>query len=76
MSRYFFHIRDGLVFVPDEEGMECRDVSAAREEALFSACDIALSDLRRGVTGPAVTIEIEDEDGHSVPAGAPHRLLH
>ncbi len=34
MSRYFFHIRDGLDLVPDEEGIECIDLFAALEEAL------------------------------------------
>lgn len=76
MSRYFFHIRDGLEFVPDEEGVECRDLLAAWEEALFSAGDIALSDFKRGFAGPAVTIEIEDEEGNAVAAFMPRWLLH
>ena len=76
MSRYFFHIRDGLEFVPDEEGVECRDLFAAWEEALCSAGDIALSDYKRGLLGPAVTIEIEDEEGNVVAAFMPKKLLH
>lgn len=76
MSRHFLHIRDGLEFVPDEEGVECRDLLAAWQEALFSAGDIALSNYKRGFSGPAVTIEIEDEEGNVVAAFMPKKLLH
>jgi hypothetical protein len=76
MSRYFFHIRDGLALVPDEEGVECIDLIAALEEALSSAKDIAMADLRSGCAVGAVTIEIEDEDGNAVVNVAPRHVLH
>jgi hypothetical protein len=76
MSRYFFHIRDGLDLVPDEEGVECIDLVAALEEALSSAQDIALADLRHGSVLGAVTIEIEDEDGNAIVNLAPRHVLH
>jgi hypothetical protein len=66
MSRYFFHIRDGLIFIPDEEGLECRDEFAAWEEALLSARDIAFSDLRNGSTAAPAIIEVEDEEGNAI----------
>jgi hypothetical protein len=75
MSRYFFHIRDGLMYVPDEEGMECRDLLAAYEEALASAGDIALADLRSRAVGTGATIEIEDEDGNAIEQVSSCRVL-
>ena len=75
MSRYFFHIRDGMVLVRDEEGMECRDMLAAFQEALFSARDIAFQDIGSRSAGPAATIEIEDEDGNAITNTASRRML-
>jgi hypothetical protein len=51
MSRYYFHIRDGLRFVPDEEGMECHNLFAVQSEARASARDLteaALKEYSRG----------------------------
>lgn len=76
MSRYFFHIRDGLVFVPDEEGMECRNLMAVWEEALASASDLAVSNFRSSAVGPSATIEIEDEDGNAVEGTVSKQSLH
>jgi hypothetical protein len=65
MSRYFFHIRDGLVFVPDEEGMECRTMAAVLDEARASARDLA-SEALWSSESPLASIEIEDEEGNEV----------
>jgi hypothetical protein len=43
MTRYFFDIRDGDEFVPDEEGMELPHVEAAQVEAARSLADIVLN---------------------------------
>lgn len=66
MSRYFFHIRDGLIFVPDEEGMECRTISAMVEEAHASARDMENAALRNRSNTIAAKIEVEDEQGQAV----------
>jgi hypothetical protein len=42
MPRYLFHIRDGDKLIPDEEGTELPDLSAARKEAALSAREILL----------------------------------
>jgi hypothetical protein len=34
MPRYFFHLRFGRRFLPDDEGIELRNRTAARDEAL------------------------------------------
>jgi hypothetical protein len=63
MSRYYFHIRDGRHFVPDEEGIECRNLLAVEVEAQASARDMVHQALPRRV--PAI-IEIEDDEGNAV----------
>jgi hypothetical protein len=64
--RYYFHIRDGLDLIPDEEGVECRTMKAVADEANASAHDLANAALRsRSASIPS--IEIEDDDGNDVP---------
>ena len=76
MNRYYFHIRDGQSLVRDEEGMDCRDLIAARHEALCSARDLALEAFKSGSLQPPATIEVEDEDGNAVEDLAPRPVLH
>jgi hypothetical protein len=64
MSRYYFHIRDGRFLIPDDEGIECRNLSAVQSEARSSAIDLANAALRSGKV--AASIEIEDEDGNAL----------
>jgi uncharacterized protein DUF6894 len=40
--RFFFHIRDGGVLVPDDEGMELSDMRAAHAQAVLSSNDLIL----------------------------------
>lgn len=75
MSRYFFHIRDGQILVPDEEGMECRNLLAAQEEAWASAIDMKDAALRSYSARPAASVEIEDELGNTVHGTAPARWM-
>ena len=62
--RYFFHVRDARGLTRDEEGTELCDLAAARVQALNSALDFAIEDIKRG--GPAFRrqIEISDTDGN------------
>src|SRR5262245_33252336 len=41
MPRYFFHLRFGKRLLPDEEGIELPNRSAARDEALGAVCELA-----------------------------------
>jgi hypothetical protein len=41
MTRYYFDIRDGELFYPDEEGRELKDQTAAEVEAATSLADLA-----------------------------------
>ena len=76
MSRYYFHIRIGKTVIPDDEGMECRDVIAAMDEALCSARDLTLMALASGSLRSPATIEVEDEDGNAVGDIASPPVLH
>ncbi|HEY4276020.1 MAG TPA: hypothetical protein VGM68_11080 [Rhizomicrobium sp.] len=66
MARYYFHIRDSLGIIPDEEGMELLTIGAAQTEALRSAEDIARAAVDAGLERRACTIDIADEAGHIV----------
>lgn len=74
MSRYFFHIRRGQILIRDEEGMECRTMTAVLDEARASARDIA-SEARWSLDALA-SIEIEDEDGNEVRPTSSTRWVH
>ena len=76
MSRFFFHIRHGRVFIPDDEGMELRDICAARAELLASAEDLALAEMRAGRAVGSQTIEIEDAAGLLLECMPIRRTLH
>ena len=76
MSWYYFHIRDGQFLVPDEEGMECRTLTAVQEEAHASAHDLLNAAIRsRSLHAPAA-VEVEDEDGNAVRPMASALWMH
>lgn len=76
MSRYFFHIRDGLIFVPDEEGMECRNMMAMEAEARASARDMVNAMLRSRTPSIPASIEVEDEQGNDVSPDSISARMH
>jgi hypothetical protein len=67
MSRYFFHIRDGLRFVPDEEGIECGDMKAVQDEAQASVRDLARAAVQGWALVALASIEVEDDCGNAIP---------
>lgn len=75
MSRYFFHIRDGLALVPDEEGIECQNMQAVEEEARASARDLAETALRNRSASITAFIQIEDEWGNQIPVAVQQTWL-
>ena len=60
MSRYYFDIREGARFVPDEEGMEFESLDAAEREAAEAAAEIGRDRLPKG-DAQEVTIELKNE---------------
>ena len=66
MPRYYFHIRDGKDLIRDEEGTELADPAAAHAEALASARDLAVEELRKHHHIDGRWIEITSEFGDTI----------
>ena len=64
MKRYYFDIRDGDGFSPDEEGLELPDIEAAQEEAALSLADMARDAVRISRRNAhLMQIEVRDDNG-------------
>lgn len=66
MPRYYFHIREGSVLIPDDEGLNLTDAESAMREARESARDFVVDALmmRRAVGDQK--IEVADNLGHVI----------
>jgi hypothetical protein len=66
VPRYFFDVRSGLAFYPDEEGVELPSQADAEAEALDSLAQLA-RDLAKEAPGqdhrPDVAIEVRTASG-------------
>ena len=65
MPHYFFDLRDGDHFIPDEEGLELSSLGKVQEEAARSLADFARDRVQRshdGV-GHSMAIDVRDGDG-------------
>jgi hypothetical protein len=67
MPRFFFDTREDDSFIPDDEGIELADLTAAEQEALEAAASIARDKLPAG-EARSVTIEVWTEDRRRVIA--------
>ena len=65
MPRFYFDVREGSRFVPDEEGMEFVDLDAAEHEAAVAAAGIGRDLLPQGGVRQ-VAVEIRNEQGQRV----------
>jgi hypothetical protein len=64
MKRYYFDMRDGDGFAPDEEGLELPDIEAAQEEAALSLADMARHAVRISRRNARLMqIEVRDDKG-------------
>jgi hypothetical protein len=64
MKRYYFDMRDGDGFAPDEEGLELPDIEAAREEAALSLADMARDAVRISRRNARLMqIEVRNDNG-------------
>ena len=54
-------VREGIQFIPDEDGLELPDIAAAEREAAEGAADIG-----RKLPKGAVTVEVRNERGQRV----------
>lgn len=60
MSLYFFHLRDGVDILLDEEGREMPDVGAIPALALMDARSIISDDAKKGRIMLDQRIDVED----------------
>ena len=65
MPRYYFDIRQGDDFAPDDEGLELSSLQAVQEEAARSLADMARDAVRNKFDGAGhrMAIEVRDDNG-------------
>jgi hypothetical protein len=65
VPRYYFDIREGDKFAPDEEGLELSSIQAVQGEAARSLADMARDAVRSPDDGAAhqMAIEVRDDNG-------------
>ena len=60
MPRFYFDVREGQLFVEDQDGLEFPDLDTAEQEAIQAAASIGKERLPRGDTRD-VTVEVRNE---------------
>ena|SRR5215204_681276 len=65
MPRFFFDVREGVRFTPDDDGLEFPNIDAAEHEAAECAAAIGRDLLPKGFTR-AVTVESRNQHGQRV----------
>jgi len=48
MGRFYFHLRAGDQIVPDDEGVDLPDLSAAQREAILAARELLAEAIKSG----------------------------
>ena len=75
MSRYYFDIREGTRFVPDEVGLEFGDLNAAERAAAEIAAEIGRKVLPKG-DAREVTVEVRNEHCQRVLTATASLAIH
>jgi hypothetical protein len=60
LPRYYFDVREGTLFAPDEEGLEFESLDAAEYEAACTAAEIG-RDRLPGRDAREITLEVSNE---------------
>ena len=60
MPRFYFDVREGARFIPDEEGLEFDSLDAAEREAATAAAEIGRDRLPTG-DSREITVEVRNE---------------
>lgn len=66
MALFYFHFRNGLEYVEDEEGLELADSRVALDRGVACLRDVLAGDVLSGVLNTDSTIEIADESRRHV----------
>jgi hypothetical protein len=65
VPRFYFDVREGTRFIPDDEGLELDSLDAAEREAAAAAAEIGRDRLPKG-DARKVTVDVRDEHGQRV----------
>jgi hypothetical protein len=79
LSKYFFHLRDGVDLVLDEEGRECDGLDAAVILALQDARSILSEEVQSGLIDLDRHLDVETADGvvaHRLEFADAVRIVH
>jgi hypothetical protein len=63
MGRFYFHLRAGDQIVPDDEGVDLPDLSAAQREAILAARELLAEAIKSGRPEVPEAFVIADEAG-------------
>ena len=66
MGRFYFHLRDGDELLPDDEGADLPDFSAARREAVLAAREFLAEAIKSGRQKVPDAFVIADESGRTL----------
>jgi hypothetical protein len=65
VPRFYFDVREGTRFIPDDEGLEFDSLETAEREAAEAAATIGRDQFANG-DARDITIEVRDEHGQRV----------
>jgi len=66
MGRFYFHLQTGDQIVPDDEGIELPDLSAAEHEAILAARELLAEAIKRSRPEVPQAFVIADEEGRAL----------
>ncbi len=66
MGRFYFHLQAGDQIVPDDEGTDLPDLSAAEHEAILAARDLLAEAIKSGKKEVPEAFVIADEEGRAL----------
>jgi hypothetical protein len=65
VPRFYFDVREGAQFIPDDEGLEFDSLDNAEQEAASTAAEIGRDRLPKG-DARDITVEVRNEHGQRV----------
>jgi hypothetical protein len=66
MGRFYFHLRANDQIVPDDEGADLPDLSAAEHEAILAARELLAETIKSGRPEVPEAFVIADEEGRAL----------
>jgi hypothetical protein len=66
MGRFYFHLQADDQIVPDDEGADLPDLSAAEHEAILAARELLAETIKSGRPEVPEALVIADEEGRAL----------